>query len=140
METEGDVPLHTLTFDQFMHLSRSQAPRSDLLSSAEVRYLEKFQPDGAHPLKKHRSHSVNTYDDYRSRDLVERMMHTEEGMQNNIKGNLRGYSIQEPSSTLEQLLTQLDESVPFNLEIKHPMLWEAEDRGMEFTQLSSTFS
>ena len=138
METGGDVPLHTLTFDQFMYLSRSQAPRNDLLSSAEVRYLEKNNiKGGLRP--KPRSHSVNTYDEYRSQDLLERMRYTEEGMQNNIKGNLRGHSIQEPSSTLEQLLTTLPECIAFNLEIKHPMLWEAEDRGMEFSAMELNF-
>ncbi|CAF9920731.1 Glycerophosphocholine phosphodiesterase [Imshaugia aleurites] len=138
METGGDVPLHTLTIDQFMHLSRSQAPRSDLLSSAEVRYLEKNKVNGG-LRPKPRSHSVNTYDDYRSQDLVERMRYTEEGMHNNIKGNLRGHSIQEPSSTLEQLLTELPEFIAFNLEIKHPMLWEAEDRGMELCAMEINF-
>ena len=138
METGGDVPLHTLTFDQFMHLSRCQAPRGDLLSSAEVRYLERNKvSENLRP--KRRSHSVNTYDDYRSQDLVERMRFTEEGMQNNIKGNLRGHSIQEPSSTLEQLLTQLPESIAFNLEIKYPMLWEAQDRGMELYAMELNF-
>ena len=138
METGGDVPLHTLTFDQFMHLSRCQAPRGDLLSSAEVRYLERNKV-GGNLRPKRRSHSVNTYDDYRSQDLVERMRFTEEGMQNNIKGNLRGHSIQEPSSTLEQLLTQLPESIAFNLEIKYPMLWEAQDRGMELYAMELNF-
>ena len=138
METGGDVPLHVLTFDQFMHLSRSQAPRSDLQSSAEARYLEKNKANkGLRP--KPRSHSVNTYDDYRSEDLINRMRYTEEGMQNNIKGNLRGHSIQEPSSTLEQLLTELPESTAFNIEIKYPMLWEAEDRGMEFYAMELNF-
>ena len=138
METGGDIPLHTLTFDQFMHLSRCQAPRGDLLSSAEVRYLERNKTNGIlHP--KRRSHSVNTYDDYRSQDLVERMRFTEEGMRNNIKGNLRGHSIQEPSSTLEELLTQLPQSIAFNLEIKYPMLWEAQDRGMELYAMELNF-
>lgn len=138
METGGDVPLHTLTFDQFMHLSRSQAPRSDLPSAAEARYLERNKIyGGLRP--KPRSHSMNKYDDYRSQDLIERMRFTEEGMQNNIKGNLRGHSIQEPSSTLEQLLTELPEAIAFNLEIKHPMLWEAEDRGMELYALEPNF-
>lgn len=138
METGGDVPLQAMTFDQFMYLSRSQAPRSDLLSSAEARYLEKNNfKGGLRP--KPRSHSVNTYDDYRSQDLIERMRYTEEGIQNNIKGNIRGHSIQEPSSTLEQLLTELPESIVFNLEIKHPMLWEAEDRGMEFSVMEFNF-
>ena len=138
METGGDVPLHTLTFDQFMHLSRCQAPRGDLLSSAEVRYLERNKV-GKNLRPKRRSHSVNTYDDYRSQDLLERMRFTEEGMQNNIKGNLRGHAIQEPSSTLEQLLTQLPESIAFNLEIKYPMLWEAQDRGMELYAMELNF-
>ena len=138
METGGDVPLYMLTFNQFMHLSRCQAPRGDILSSAEVRYLERNKVNGGvHP--KRRSHSVNAYDDYRSQDLVERMRFTEEGVQNNIKGNLRGHSIQEPSSTLEELLTQLPESIAFNLEIKYPMLWEAQDRGMEFYAMELNF-
>ena len=100
VETGADVPLHMLTFDQFMHLSRSQAPRSDLSSSTEARYLEKSVFNGdLRP--KLRSHSVNTYDDYRCQDLVKRMRYTKEGMHKDIKGNLRGHSIQEPSSTLE---------------------------------------
>ena len=109
METGGDVPLHMLTFDQFMQFSHSQVPKSG---------------------PKQRSHSLSAYND-RSQDLIERMKYTEEGLQNNIKGNLRGYSIQEVSSTLEQLLTELPDSIAFNVEIKYPMLWEAEDRGME---------
>ena len=109
METGGDVPLHMLTYDQFMHFSNSQAPKSG---------------------PKQRSHSLSAYND-RSQELIERMKYTEEGLQNNIKGNLRGYSVQEHSTTLEQLLTQLPYSIAFNVEIKYPMLWEAEDRGME---------
>ena len=96
METGGDVPLHTLTFDQFMHHSRCQAFMGDLPNSAEVRYLERNKVNGSLRPKR-RSHSVNTYDDYRSQDLIERMRFTEEGLQNNIKGNLRGHSIQERS-------------------------------------------
>ena len=109
METGGDVPLHMLTFDQFMHFSHSQVPKSG---------------------PKQRARSLSAYND-RSQELIERMKYTEEGLQNNIKGNLRGHSIQEVSSTLEQLLTELPDSIAFNIEIKYPMLWEAEDRGME---------
>lgn len=109
METGGDVPLNMLTFDQFMHFSQSQVPKSS---------------------PKQRSHSLSAYID-RSQDFIERMKYTEEGLQDNVKGNLRGHSIQELSSTLEQLLTKLPDSIAFNVEIKYPMLWEAEDRGME---------
>ena len=108
-ETGGDVPLHMLTFSQFMHFSHSQVPRSD---------------------PKQRSQSLSAHID-RSQDLIERMKYTEAGLLNNVRGNLRGHSIQELSSSLEQLLTELPDSIAFNVEIKYPMLWEAEDREME---------
>lgn len=99
-----------------MHLSKSQAPRGYISGMAEARYLEKIK-NRENPPPKPRSHSLNSYDDYRSQDLIERMKFTEEGMQNNIKGNLRGHSIQEPSTTLKQLLTVLPAEMAFNLEI-----------------------
>lgn len=102
-----------------MHLSRSQAPRGYISGMAEARYLEKTT-NQENPRPKSRSYSLNSYDDYRSQDLIERMKYTEEGMQNNIKGNLRGHSIQEPSTTLEQLLINLPAKIAFNVEIsKH---------------------
>ena len=137
-ESGGDIPLHGLTFDQFQHFSRSQAPRGDLLTLGEQRFLERSDPDGKLHSKP-RSHSVNKYDDYRSQDLLERIRYTEEGLLGHVKGNLRGCSIQEPSTILEQLLTELPESVAFDLEIKYPMLWEAEDRNMEFFAIELNF-
>ena len=137
-ETGGDIPLYGLTFDQFEHFSRSQAPRSDLLSLGEQRYLERSDAIGK-LRPKPRSHSVNNYDDYRSQDLLERIRYTEEGLCGNFKGNLRGCAIQEPSTRLEQLLTELPESVAFDLEIKYPMLWEAEDRNMELCAIELNF-
>lgn len=50
-ETGGDIPLHGLTFDQFEHFSRSQAPRSNLLSSGEQRYLDRKQSGRKAPSK-----------------------------------------------------------------------------------------
>ena len=137
-ETGGDIPIHGLTFDQFQHFSRSQAPRSVVLNLGEQRYLKNSNPDSkAH--RKPRSHSVNKYDDYRSQDLLERIKYTEEGLRGNFKGNIRGCSIQEPSTTLEQLLEDLPKFVAFDLEIKYPMLWEAEDRNMEFFAIELNF-
>ncbi|MCJ1464154.1 Glycerophosphocholine phosphodiesterase [Pseudocyphellaria aurata] len=137
-ETGGDVPVHGLTLDQFEHCSRSQAPRSDLSSSGEQRYLERNYPDEKRRPKP-RSYSDNKYDDYRSQDLMQRIKYTEEGLLGNFRGNLRGCSIQEPSTILEQLLTELPESIAFDLEIKYPMLWEAEDRNMEFFAIELNF-
>ena len=55
-------------------------------------------------------------------------------------GNLKGYPIQEPSSTLEQLLTQLTGSIAFDVEIKYPRPWEAKGVGWNPTQYNSTFT
>lgn len=137
-EAGGDVPLHGLTLDQFEHFSRSQAPRSNLLSLGEQRYLDRSHSEEKLRTKP-RSHSDNKYDEYRSQDLLERIRYTDEGLLGHLRGNLRGCSIQEPSTILEQLLTELPESVAFDLEIKYPMLWEAEDRNMEFFAIELNF-
>ena len=83
---------------------------------AETRYLERIKGQLG-KRRRPRSHSLNAYDDYRSDDLVERIMHTEEGFKNGIRGSLTGHSIQEPSTTLEELLANLPESVAFDVEM-----------------------
>ncbi|KAL8720367.1 MAG: hypothetical protein Q9225_002755 [Loekoesia sp. 1 TL-2023] len=131
METGGDVPLHTLTRDQFMQLSRLQSSRERSPihnGSTHQHFGEAIQKKKA----RSRSQSDIRYDDDGAGKLRQRMQYTEEGLRNEIKGNLRGFSIQEPSTTLEELFTNLPESISFNLEMKYPMLWEAEDRDMDF--------
>ncbi|KAI4213889.1 MAG: hypothetical protein LQ351_003584 [Letrouitia transgressa] len=130
MEAGGDTPLYTLRLNQFQHLSKAQMPKSDLPSMAETRYVEKnahlndFRP-------KLRSKSVGAYDDSRYLDLTDRMKFTESAMAGDHKGNLRGDSIHGMFPTLEDILTNLPETVAFNVEMKYPMLWEAEDRNMD---------
>jgi glycerophosphodiester phosphodiesterase len=113
METGSHTPLHTMTFEQFMHLGNSQTSRGDLAGMAETRYFERNKDRQRKP----RSRSVNIYEDYRSHDLLERMEYTEDGVQRNIRGNIRGCSVQEPVATLEQVLTELPESIAFNIEL-----------------------
>ncbi|KAL9609892.1 MAG: hypothetical protein Q9167_005363 [Letrouitia subvulpina] len=133
-ETGGDISLHELTFDQFQHFSRSQAPKSDRFGFGEQKYIEGACLDGD-PRPKPRRHSLNEYDESRSQDLIDRIKYTDQGLKGKLKGNIRGCAIQEPSTTLEQLLTSLPVDVDFDLEIKYPMLWEAEDRAMEFVAI-----
>lgn len=137
MDTGGDVPLHSLTCDQFMHLNRMQSPKGASRVGNSVR--------------RPRAQSEDRYDDYKVQQLRHRMMYTEEGLRSEVKGNLRGFSIQEPSTTLEELLIRLPEAVAFDLEMsrrdtcasceeisadqglsEYPMLWEAEDRDMDY--------
>ena len=130
MEAGGDTPLYTLRLDQFLQLSNAQKPRGDLSGMAETRFLEKIA--GSEKLfSKPRSYSQTDYDDSRRRDLDERMRYTESAMNGDHKGNLRGDSIQGVFPKFEQLFTDLPESIAFNVEMKYPMLWEAEDRNMD---------
>ncbi|KAL8897118.1 MAG: hypothetical protein Q9207_007371, partial [Kuettlingeria erythrocarpa] len=131
METGGDIPLHTLTRDQFLHLSKLQSSNVSpyRASGREGSRRESFLgAKGSKP----RSMSECHHGVIGAEEIGRRMKYTEEGTRNEIKGNLRGFSIQEPSTTLEELLRRLPDSVAFNLEMKYPMLWEAEDRDMDF--------
>jgi glycerophosphodiester phosphodiesterase len=94
---------------QFMHISKSQSPRGDLPLMAETRYLERS--GGQRP----RSRSLSAYEEYRTKDLAERMSHTF-GFRG-FKANTRGDYVQEPFVTLEELLKILPESIGFNIEM-----------------------
>ncbi|KAL8834482.1 MAG: hypothetical protein Q9170_003717 [Blastenia crenularia] len=131
MQTGGDVPLHTLTKDQFLHLGRLQSIEGASSKRCGRRYRATTDATGGNQMR-FRSQSETRDDGGCSDGIHLRMQYTEEGMRNDIKGNLRGSSIQEPAATLEELFRDLPESVAFNLEMKYPMLWEAEDRDMAF--------
>ncbi|KAL8673148.1 MAG: hypothetical protein Q9168_002412 [Polycauliona sp. 1 TL-2023] len=127
MEAGGDTPLYTLRLNQFQHLSEAQVPKSDLTTTAEIRYAERNN------LRlKMRSRSVGLYEESRRLDLADRMKHTESAMAGDHKGNLRGDSIQGAFPTLENMFTELPATTAFNVEMKYPMLWEAEDRHMDY--------
>lgn len=131
MEAGGDTPLYTLQLNQFQHLSEAQVPKSDLPSMAETRYAERnAYLNYFHP--KLRSKSVGAYDESRYLDLTDRMKFTESAMAGDHKGNLRGDSIQGAFPTLENIFKDLPETAAFNVEMKYPMLWEAEDRNMDY--------
>ena len=130
MEAGGDTPLYTLSLKQFLHLGEAQSSRGDISVMAETRYIAKAKGKVGCS-NKPRSHSLGNYDESRSEDLAQRMKYTESAMEGAYKGNLRGQSIQGVFPTLEDLFTKLPESIAFNVEMKYPMLWEAEDRNME---------
>lgn len=121
METGGDVPLHTLTRDQFLHLSTLQSTNK---FSYQASGRENLRHKNVHGARKNRPRSLSEgpYGGTWADETGQRMKYTEEGTRNEIKGNLRGFSIQEPSTTLEELLGRLPESVAFNLEMSKCML------------------
>ena len=46
-EIGGDISLYELSFDQFQHFSRSQAPKSDRFISGQQRYIERTHLDSS---------------------------------------------------------------------------------------------
>ena len=132
METGGDVPLHALTFQQFMHVNQTQFPNKEPENpNAETEASEVNVEIRTKP----RSRSTNACNDSHILDLVERMRYTEHGLHRPVEDATSHWPIHQPSTTLEQVLRDLPDSVPFNLEIKYPMLWEVEDRGMEYSAI-----
>lgn len=121
-ETGADVPVHTLTLEQFLAFGESKLrdtrtpPPSGLVTKA------------GNNIRLQRSMSLG--EDTRL-DTRDRMKHTRDWKAKGFKGNSRGDSIQQPFTTLEELFKQLPESVGFNIEMKYPMLFESEEQGMD---------
>ncbi|KAG8525569.1 uncharacterized protein KY384_009213 [Bacidia gigantensis] len=128
MQTGGDVLLSSLTYEQFKRLTISQASNAALLNSAEARYIARSGLSAKNPRPRLRSNSLPTSNlpDPLSDNLTELMSQTLPSRLFGLKGNIRGISIQEPSCTLNHLLTSLPGNIDFNIEIKHTMLFEAE--------------
>lgn len=105
-----------------MYISSAQSAETDLPSLAEKRYLERSD-DSVRNKYRQRSHSLNTYEQSKTRGLIERMKHTIEYKLNehrgfdSYKGNIRSENIQASFVILEDLFTKLPESVGFDIEV-----------------------
>ena len=99
-----------------MYISNAQSTEDDIVSSAEGTNLARVE-------HKRRSYSVNICEQPKAKSLIDRMKHTfefklkESRGFDSYKGNIRTKHIQSAFATLEDLLTQLPESVNFDIEI-----------------------
>ncbi|KAB2575044.1 Glycerophosphodiester phosphodiesterase GDE1 [Lasiodiplodia theobromae] len=128
IETGIDAPVHTLTLEQFLHVSEQKTPRSSRPSSPVEAKAE--NKDVAKTRARPRSYSVDVKKESQS-DLNERMKHTRDFKMKGYKGNSRGNFIQAPFTTLEEMFKKLPESIGFNIEMKYPMLHETEEHDMD---------
>ncbi|KAF2471964.1 GDPD-domain-containing protein [Lindgomyces ingoldianus] len=135
-ETGIDAPVHTLTLEQFLHVSEGQTPRqSRPTSPAENKSIA--QPNGVQTSQRRpRSYSLDTSKQKNMHtnhtlELSERMKHTRDFKMKGYKGNSRGNFIQAPFTTLEEMFKKLPESTGFNIEMKYPMLHESEEHDMD---------
>jgi glycerophosphodiester phosphodiesterase len=127
-ETGIDAPVHTLTLEQFLHVSDAQTPRTSRPPSP----AEKIASLGGK--RRPRAFSVGGPRDDRERttiDMSDRMKHTRDFKMKGSKGNLRGHFIQAPFTTLQEMFEKLPESIGFNIEMKYPMLFESEEHEMD---------
>jgi glycerophosphodiester phosphodiesterase len=132
-ETGIDAPMHTLTLEQFLHVSEAQTPKPSRPASPESFNSAKSSTSQKPLLRRTRASSLGREKEERTIvvDMPERMKHTRDFKAKGFKGNLRGNFIQAPFTTLSEMFTKLPESIGFNIEMKYPMLQEAEDHEMD---------
>lgn len=130
-ETGIDAPVHTLTLEQFLHISKHQTPRTSRPSSPIEIKNQKSGEGTKSSHRRPRSCSVDTSNQSHTLELTERMKHTRDFKIKGYKGNSRGNFIQAPFTTLEEMFKKLPESTGFNIEMKYPMLHESEEHEMD---------
>ncbi|KAF2182168.1 GDPD-domain-containing protein [Zopfia rhizophila CBS 207.26] len=133
-ETGIDAPVHTLTLEQFLHVSEGQTPRQSRPTSPVESGTMKANGVQTSQ-RRQRSYSVDTSNQKthtnHTMELSERMKHTRDFKIKGYKGNSRGNFIQAPFTTLEEMFKKLPESTGFNIEMKYPMLHESEEHEMD---------
>jgi len=132
-ETGIDAPMHTLTLEQFLHIGEAQTPRPSRPASPENFNSTNGSIGQRSAPHRQRASSLDRGKKDRTVtiDMPERMKHTRDFKAQGFKGNLRGNFIQAPFTTLEEMFQKLPESIGFNIEMKYPMLDEAEDHQMD---------
>ena len=128
-ETGIDAPVHTLTLEQFLHVSDARTPRSSRPGSP-VQLIDPLIKDlRGSDMPRQRSFSVGNGNKDGTSEMSERMKHTRDFKKKGFKGNSRGNFIQAPFTTLEEMFMKLPESIGFNIEmskssLSHGLRWD----------------
>lgn len=138
-ESGVDIPMHAMTAEQFLGLSE------DRTKKAEASKDRKFAMDDELLGKYNRPRSMSSYPsapnflttaededlDREFRDQISRRMKlTKTWKEKGFKGNARGLSVASNFVTLKELFKRLPKNVGFNMELKYPMLDEAQQESM----------
>ncbi|OAX80218.1 hypothetical protein ACJ72_05451 [Emergomyces africanus] len=130
-ETGIDAPVHTLTLEQFLHLSEARDPRESGPQGGSSKAVDPLLDDlRMSAARRQRSMSVGE-EFAATAHMSEKMKHTRDFKKKGFKGNTRGSHIQAPFATLEELFKKLPKNVGFNIELKYPMLHESEEEEMD---------
>jgi len=142
-ESGVDIPMHTLTAEQFLGLKEDSKKSDDKNNCYEPKRPmdeSKMRPRSmsAYPSAPNFHFKDNTVEDDEDdaiekefRDQISRRMKlTKTWKEKGFKGNARGMQIASDFVTLRDLFKKLPMTVGFNIELKYPMLDEAEEESM----------
>ena len=131
-ETGIDAPVHTLTLEQFLHVNSTRSSYSQQTSRSAENGESHTNGTSSDPTTKprERARSLGASDMASMPDMSERMKHTRDFKLKGYKANSRNF-IQEPFTTLEEMLRKLPPHIGFNIEMKYPMLFESEEQEMD---------
>ncbi|KAG0679778.1 Glycerophosphocholine phosphodiesterase [Pichia californica] len=136
-ESGIDIPMHSLTLEQFMHLSlgnkkdksdmKKKVVKDDMFIPRKTR-SRSFTKGNILGNKTSLPASIDFYesDDEDTNPNQERMKLTKTWKQKEFKANTRGSSIASSFTTLEELFKKVPKSAGFNIELKYPMLDESQ--------------
>ncbi|KAK6201251.1 Glycerophosphoryl diester phosphodiesterase family-domain-containing protein [Scheffersomyces amazonensis] len=146
-ESGVDIPMHALTAEQFLGLSEDGHNNIDLKDrqSKDDEVLSKSRPrsKSSHQLfnsgfemtsTSSLSSSIESKNDEHEQghsQNTRRMKLTRTWKEKNFKGNARGLSVASNFVTLKELFKKVPKTVGFNMELKYPMLDEAQQEGMD---------
>lgn len=149
-ESGGDIPMHLLTAEQFLGFSDQEHSGKRTLfaydkANQNGNVSKSFALDDELLGKYNRPRSMSSYpsapnmvtsveDDELDKEfqdqMVRRMKLTKTWKEKGFKGNSRGSTIASNFVTLKDLFRRLPKNVGFNMELKYPMLDEAQDESM----------
>jgi glycerophosphodiester phosphodiesterase len=126
-ETGLDVPVHAMTFRQWMAVSESLTDgyKGDMEEEGIDEGCDAVEGGGKRT-GRGRARSLGARLGHRGKDLVDRMKHTVEYARRHNKGNIRGECIHDAFTTLRELFEKFPEDVSFDIELSkcivHPPL------------------
>lgn len=134
-ETGVDIPMHTLTTEQFLGLTRHKQSRPATSGLVKNYSLDDGIFKSSRPRSILASRTGVILEDDLDREVrdqaASRMRLTKTWKDKGFKGNARGHSVASNFVTLEELFRKVPSTAGFNIELKYPMLDEAqlEDMG-----------
>ncbi|RCK64879.1 Glycerophosphodiester phosphodiesterase GDE1 [Candida viswanathii] len=138
-ESGVDIPMHSLTLEQFMGLNKTiQRPNTTVDDEVLVRNKPRAKSHfnlsrgGGSNNKENHQHlkDFDSIDKEIENATQERMKLTKTWKSKGYKGNARGSSVASNFVTFKELFGKVPSNVGFNIEVKYPMLDEAQDEDM----------